>query len=197
MMRWHPIRNLGMGVLLALIVGGAIAQTGTEILLVKRPADLRDAPGDTARSMAPLAVQAQLTRLTARQGAWIQVRTTSGAVGWVHMFDVTTSSTQATGSNVATGALRGISNFFNRGSAQSATNTATSTIGIRGLGAEDIANAQPDLAALSQVDAMRQNAAQARKFGAEAPLSPRNVEPLPVPPDISATNTPGNPFKVP
>lgn len=196
-MQAHPLRALAMGVLLAVCASGAVAQAANEIVLVKRPAELRDGPGEAARSLTPLALQTPLTRLTARQGAWIQVRTAAGTTGWVHMFDVGASGASATGSNVATGALRSISNFFNRGSAQGATSTATSTVGIRGLGAEDIAHAQPNMAALSQVDAMRQNAAQARKFAADAQLKSHAITPLPAPVVAASADPQSNPFKVP
>lgn len=196
-MQAQPFRVVAMGMLLAISVSGAVAQTTDEIVRVKRPAELRVAPGETARSLAPLALQTPLTRLSARQGAWIQVRTATGTIGWVHMFDVGTSGAPATGSNVATGALRSISNFFNRGSAQGTTSTATSTVGIRGLGSEDIANAQPNLVALSQVDTMRQNAAQARKFAADAQLHSRVIAPLPIPAATENANTQSNSFKVP
>ena len=154
----------------------------SDALLIKRPAELRQAPGESAPSLQALPVQTAVTRLTARQGPWIQVKTADGTTGWVHMFDVGSSSAPATANSTATGALRGLTNFFNRGSAQNApTTTATSTVGIRGLGAEDIANAQPNLAALTQVEGMRLDAAQARKFAADAPLAVRAVDPLPVP----------------
>lgn len=154
----------------------------TEALLVKRAADLRDGPTATARSIAVLPAQTPVVRLPARQGAWMQVKTDSGQIGWVHMFDIGTAAPQSTAASTATGALRGLTNFFNRGSGQSGANTAaTSTIGIRGLGAEDIANAQPNLAALSQADALRMDAAQARKFAAEAPLTARSADLLPEP----------------
>ncbi len=185
------------GALLALAASCVVAQTTGDALLVKRGAELREAPGDAARSLAPLALQTPLTRLPARQGAWIQVRMANGTTGWVHMFDVGTGSAPSTTSNAATGALRGISNFFNRGSAQANTTTATSTVGIRGLGAEDIANAQPNLAALSQVDAMRQDATQARRFAANAALQIRIIEPLPAPPAPVAAGATSNRYQLP
>lgn len=164
----------------------------SDAVLVKRPAELREAPAPTARSLAPLAVQTPLTRLTARQGAWIQVRTATGTTGWVHMFDVVSASTPTPVSNTATGALRGLSNFFNRGAAQPAATTSTSTVGIRGLSGEDIANAQPNLAALSQAEGQRADAAQARRFAAEAPWAANTVAALPVPTPPAATNTNAN-----
>lgn len=185
------------GVLLVLAATCAVAQTSNDVVLVKRSAELREAPGDAARSLLPLPLQTPLTRLPARQGAWIQVRMANGTTGWVHMFDVGTSGAPSTASNAATGALRGISNFFNRGSAQANTTSATSTVGIRGLGAEDIANAQPNLAALSQVDSMRQDATQARRFATDAALQARAVEPLPAPPAPVAAGTPNNRYQIP
>ena len=87
---------------------------------------------------------------------------------------------QSSGSNAVTGALRGITGLFNR-SAGNPTTLPTSTIGIRGLGAEDIANAQPNPAAVSQMEALRLDETQARSFAAEAALSAIAVDPLPAP----------------
>jgi hypothetical protein len=158
----------------------AHAQPQGEAALIKREAQLRDAPGDSSRSLAPLPVQTPVTRLGDRQGAWIKVRTADGATGWVHMFDITSASAQS--ASTGAGALRSLSSFFNKGSAQAPGSTvATSTVGIRGLGAEDLANAQPNLAAVAQADANRANAAQARQFAGSASLSSRQVEPLPAP----------------
>lgn len=176
-------------------LAAAQAHAQTESVVVKRVTELREAPSATSASLATLAAQTLVNRRPTRQGAWIQVHTAAGVTGWVHMFDVSATSTSSAPSNTATGALRGLSNFFNRGSAQtSSTTTATSTVGIRGLTGEDIANAQPNLAALSHADGLRMDATQARRFAAEADLGAQAVEPLPVPPSpVAATpkeNTP-------
>lgn len=187
----HIRQVIGWGLLLlAVPITQAYAQS--DALLIRRSTELREGPAEASRSLASLATQTAITRLPARQGAWIQVRTAAGATGWVHMFDVGTTTTTAPAANTATGALRGLSNFFNRGSAQTASTTAaTSTVGIRGLTGEDIANAQPDLAALTQVEGLRQDANQARRFAAEAPLAARVVEPLPTPLPPAANGTEG------
>ena len=88
---------------------------------------------------------------------------------------------QSSGGNAVTGALRGITSLFNRGSAGNPATLPTSTIGIRGLGAEDLANAQPNPAAVGQMESLRLDEAQARSFAAEAALSPVIVQPLPAP----------------
>ena len=193
----HPRPSWFAAALLVLATNCVMAQTTGEALLVKRGAELRAAPGDSSRSLASLALQTPVTRLPARQGAWIQVRTANGTTGWVHMFDVGPAAATGTASNAATGALRGISNFFNRGSAQGNRSTATSTVGIRGLGAEDIANAQPNLAALSQVEALRIDANQARRFASDAALHARSIEPLPAPPAPAGAAGTTNRYQLP
>jgi hypothetical protein len=180
---------IGLGSLL-MASGSALAQT--EVVVIKRPAELRDAPGDAARALTALPVQTPVTRLGDRQGPWIKVRMADGAQGWVHMFDVSSASALAgagTG-NAGTSALRSISSFFNKGSTQAQGGTvATSTLGIRGLGAENLASAQPNVAAVAQADALRQDTAQARQFASASALASRSVEPLPVPAAPTASNT--------
>jgi hypothetical protein len=187
-------RAFTLTLLLTTWVAAAYAQS--DVLLIKRPAELRQAPGEHTPSVTALPLQTQVTRLTARQGAWIQVKTAAGLTGWVHMFDVGASSTPSAPANVAAGALRGLSNFFNRGSAQP-TNTATSTVGIRGLTGEDIANAQPNMTALAQIEGMRQDASQARRFAADAALVARVIDPLPTPAAPFANNTPDSTTRTP
>lgn len=166
-------------VLATLMSSTAFGQS--EDAISKRATDLRAGPGDTAPSVLAIAAETPLTRLPTRQGAWVQVRTASGQIGWIHMFDLGSASAPAAPSNAATGALRGLTNFFTRGSPTTKTTTATSTIGIRGLGAEDIAQAQPNLDGLAQVESFRQDATQARKFAAELSLQARKIDPLPAP----------------
>lgn len=190
-----PLRIL---LLTAAALSATLAQAQTDnTIQTKRAAELRQSPDDKSTSVASLPAQTVLTKTTLRVGPWIQVKTADAKTGWVHMFDVSaTGNAQAPTSNAATGALRGLSNFFSGGS-QRQTTTATSTVGIRGLGAEDIANATPNIAALTQVEALRQDAAQAKRFASDAPLSTREVDNLPEPappaPNNAQNNTGGLP----
>ncbi len=187
-------RHLAAGALAAALAMAAGQAGAQEQVLVKRPAELREAPGEGSRSLGALAVQTPVIRMGERQGPWIKVSTGAGTApgmtGWVHMFDVAAPGTPGQGGNAATGALRGITGFFNKGSAQAPANSlATSTVGIRGLGAEDIAGAQPNPAAVGRIEAMRMDAAQARQFAAEASLSSQAVDALPEPPRPRAPAT--------
>lgn len=177
--------------LLALALLGSLPAQAQDALVTKRQTTLREGPTDNAAAVATLPAQTALTRQPTRQGPWVQVKTAAGASGWIHLFDVGTATEQGSVASAATGALRGLSNLFNRGSAQNQnTSGTTATVGIRGLGAEDIANAQPNLAALAQAEGQRQDAAQAKRFAAEASLSPQAVEPLPVPAPPVPINAP-------
>ena len=175
-----------------LLPGSAAAQQA-ESAMLKRAAELRDAPADTGRSLAALPAQEPVSRMGARQGAWIQVQTRGGITGWVHMFDVGPAglgggagTSTPSGGNVLTGGLRGISNMLGGGSPLPPPRVSTSTIGIRGLEAEDLARAQPNLNAVTQMEQLRQDEASARQFAAEAPLAAATVPALSAPARMSS-----------
>ena len=77
------------------------------------------------------------------------------------------------------------------GSASSGTIVPTTTVGIRGLSAEDIAQAQPNAEAVAQMEALRQSEAQARAFASGATLVSQTVTPLPSPPAPSNASMAG------
>lgn len=162
------------------ILASAAAAWAQDAAIVKRATELRESPSETAASVAPLAKDAPLSRTNERQGAWVKVRTPQGQTGWLHMFDVGTAtgaSTNAGSGNAASSGMRGLGGLFG-GSSGASTTTATSTAGIRGLGAEDIANAQPNPAAVTQAEGLRVSADQARQFASSAALNAREVPAL-------------------
>ncbi|HZY17445.1 MAG TPA: SH3 domain-containing protein [Ramlibacter sp.] len=154
-----------------------VAHAQEEPAVVRRATELREAPGESGRSVAPLPADTAVTRLGDRQGPWIKVRTGAGAAGWVHLFDI---GPAGGGGNLASNALRSVTSLFSRPAAQRTT-TSTSTIGIRGLGAEDLAQAQPDAAAVARMEALRLGEPQARQFARDAALKAVAVDPLPEP----------------
>ena len=125
------------------------AQAQSDPGILRRAAELRESPAPTAASLVALPAQASVTRLAGRQGAWIQVRTAAGVTGWVHLFDVgspgspTTAPAQG-GAPSGSSALRGLTSLLTGGGASGGTTVPTTTVGIRGLSAEDIAQAQPN-----------------------------------------------------
>ena len=153
----------------------ALAQN-TEAAITKRATELRETPGDSGRSLAALPAQAPITRLGERQGPWLRVRSEAGATGWLHLFDVGPAVGAASGATA--GALRGVTNLV---AGPTNTTVPTSTIGMRGLSAEDLARAQPNPAAVRQMEGLRQDEAQARDFASSAALRAVPVDPLPAP----------------
>jgi hypothetical protein len=55
--------------------------TTAEAVIVKRDTQLRESPLESAPALAPLAAKTQVTRLLARSGPWIEVRTGQGVTG--------------------------------------------------------------------------------------------------------------------
>lgn len=176
---------LHRGALAAWLACGALAPWAgahaQEAAVVKRATQLRETPADNGASVAALEANTVVTRTAERKGPWTRVSTAQGATGWVHMFDLgpqSGSAAPSTGAapSAATSGLRGLGGLF--GGTSGSTVTATSTVGIRGLGAEDIANAQPNPAAVGQAEGLRVNADQARQFASAAALKPRDVPAL-------------------
>lgn len=168
---------------IACTIGAASsAMAQSDSLWVKRTTELRQTPDPASASLGTLAAQSAVTRMPARQGAWIQVKTPAGKTGWIHMFDASVSTAPSAAATTTAGALRGFTNFLSGGGPTRSISNSTATAGIRGLDAEDIANAQPNLAALSKAEGLRQNAEQALQFAQDISVERRSIDPLPVPP---------------
>jgi len=185
----HSVPRAGFCAALILALASPLALAQGEAAVTQRATDLREGPADSGRSLASLPAQSPLTRLGERQGPWVRVRTDAGATGWLHLFDVGPAS--GTGSKLASSALRGVTSLFAKGGPSTAITVPTSTIGVRGLSAEDLAKAQPNPAAVGQMEAFRQNESQARAFAGAAALQAVAVDPLPAPPR-PATGSPGS-----
>ena len=159
-----------------------IGATSADTLVTKRVALLREEPSESSRSLQTLPLRSPVLRLGDKQGPWIKVRLDDASQGWVHMFDVTLPESASNAGSTGTGILRSVTGFFNRGSTQSRnSNVATSTIGIRGLTAQDIASATPNPQALQQAESFRLDAGQANQFASSARLSRKFVNALPTP----------------
>lgn len=174
---WLHRGSLAAALALALLAVPAQAQQDAAVL--KRATELREGPAQTSASLGALAADSSVARTGERKGSWVKVRTPQGAAGWVHMFDLGAQAGAAPASGGATSGLRSLGGLFG---GSGSTTTATSTVGIRGLGAEDIANAQPNPTAVRDAEKMRVSAEQAQRFASASALRTQRVEPLPEPP---------------
>lgn len=182
--------------LVFLLLPAAWAQ---EAAVTRRATELRATPSDQGASVASLPAQSPVTRTDERKGPWVQVRTGAGATGWVHLFDlgpaggVTATASSDGGGNVVSGALRGMGSLFGGGS----KTTTSTTAGIRGLGAEDLAQAQPDGAAVKRMEALRASDADAKSFASRSAWRPVAVEALPVPASVPRGSVTSDPSRNP
>jgi hypothetical protein len=174
---WLHRGSLAAALALALLAVPAQAQQDAAVL--KRATELREGPAQTSASLGALAADSSVARTGERKGSWVKVRTPQGAAGWVHMFDLGAQAGTAPASGGATSGLRSLGGLFG---GSGSTTTATSTVGIRGLGAEDIANAQPNPTAVRDAEKLRVSAEQAQRFASASALRTQRVEPLPEPP---------------
>jgi hypothetical protein len=191
---WIEVRMIRIALrhalcVVALMAGLPQAAWAQEAAVTRRAIELRDAPADSGRALASLPAQAAVTRTAERKGPWVQVRTADGATGWVHLFDIGPAGAPAeSGGGGGGGALRGVTSLFG---GTRATQTG-GTAGIRGLEAQDIANANPNPAAVTQMEALRQGEGEARAFADRVALRPVAVDPLPSPSASRTSVQPGS-----
>ncbi len=175
MSAWRWLGMIWVGLLALAASPWAQAQ---ETFTVKREVELRETPQANAKA-TKLPADTTVTRLDERQGPFRRVRTRDGKTGWLHMFDIgspaaSTTAASGGGSNV----LRGLGSMFAR---PSSTTVSTTTVGIRGLDANDIANAQPNVSAVTTAEGLRVSATDAQQFAAQSSLRAQTVDDLPIP----------------
>ncbi len=160
------LRRLVAGLLLVLPASLLAADPAT----LSRVDALRDKPFADAKVVVSLAKGAKVDIL-ARNGGWYQVK--SGTkTGWVRMLSVRRSTAPA-GSNVA-----GLASVA---SGRAGTGTVSTTTGVRGLDAQELATAAFNEAQVAKAEGYRISRADADAFARTGKLVVRDVKPLPAP----------------
>ncbi|MDP2246493.1 MAG: SH3 domain-containing protein [Nitrosomonadales bacterium] len=134
-------------------------------------ADLKQHPFSDAPTITNLASDTEL-EVIKRQGGWMQVK--SGAnEGWLKMTAVklgTGAATQGKGGG-------GLGTLFNLATTgRSGSSGVTVTTGIRGLGQEELKNAQPDHAAVQKMETFVGARNEAASFASGGKLQAQKVE---------------------
>lgn len=150
--------------LLLLLPALCLAEPATAI----RATELRAAPATDAAVVAPLAESARVDVLE-RKGGWTRVRTAAGAEGWVRMLAL-----RHAGGGEAKQGDSGIVQLLNV--ARSGTSGTQVTTGVRGLDAEQLANAKPNAAELQKMQGYAAGKDAAAGFAASGRLQPQRVE---------------------
>jgi hypothetical protein len=147
----------------ALACGAALADPATTLA----PTSLRAQPFADAAVTASLPGEAAV-EIVSRQGGWYQVKTASGN-GWVRLSSL----------RLPAEATRGTTAVAYIGSGRASATGAVATTGVRGLSEADIANAQPNYAALDQLGNYAATAPTATDFAAQGGLKSTQVADLP------------------
>jgi hypothetical protein len=141
----------------------ALAEAGTVI----RATDLKQEPASDAATVAALAEQTAVEVLERKSG-WIRVKAASGE-GWVRMLAL-----RLGGATAAKPGASGLSQMFNV--ARTGTSGTQVTTGVRGLDAEQIANAQPNPAELAKLEKFAADRDAAAGFATQGKLSATAVD---------------------
>jgi hypothetical protein len=136
----------------------ALAEAGTVI----RATDLKQEPASDSATVAALAEQTAVEVLERKSG-WIRVKAASGE-GWVRMLAL-----RLGGATAAKPGASGLSQMFNV--ARTGTSGTQVTTGVRGLDAEQIANAQPNPAELAKLEKFAADRDAAAGFATQGKLS--------------------------
>ena len=133
---------------------------------VIRATELRSAPATDATLVAPLPESAQVEALE-RKGGWTRVKA-GGAEGWVRMLAL-----RYAGGGTAKQGDSGIVQLLNV--ARSGTSGTQVTTGVRGLDAEQLANARPNAAELQKMQGYAASRDAAAGFAASGKLRAQSV----------------------
>jgi hypothetical protein len=140
--------------------------TLAEPATVIRATDLKQAPATDAATVAALAENTAVEALE-RKGGWTRVKAQAGE-GWVRMLAL-----RFGGAAPKPGAS-GASQLFNV--ARTGTSGTQVTTGVRGLDAEQLANAQPNPAELAKLQNFAADRDAAASFAAQGKLDAKAVD---------------------
>ena len=138
-----------------------------EAATVIRATELKRAPATDAASAGQLAENAKVDALE-RQGGWTRVKAPGGAEGWVRMLAL-----RYEGGAAARQGDSGIAQALNV--ARSGTSGTQVTTGVRGLDAEQLANARPNPAEVKKLERYSVGKDAAAAFAERGPLRAQQV----------------------
>jgi len=174
-------RSLLLGALLLLTLGVVQADTGSAAQTVVA-GNLNDGPYSDANVVTAVPVNTSVN-IIERQGGWYHVKLASGQDGWMPMTSLElgnpsgASTTAASNNSSSSSGWTSWFSLFESG--RSGASGTTATTGVRGLNTGDIANAQPNPAAVAELDQWTMKPADATAFAQQLPLKAVKVDYLP------------------
>ena len=135
---------------------------------VMRATELKQQPATDAPAAGQLAENAKVDALE-RRGGWTRVKAEGGAEGWVRMLAL-----RYAGAGEAKRGNAGIAQMLNV--ARSGTSGTQVTTGVRGLDAEQLANAKPNAGELKKMENYAASKDNAEGFAAKGKLRAQRVD---------------------
>ncbi len=139
---------------------------GAEPATVIRATELKQDPASDAAAVAALAENTAVEALE-RKGGWTRVKA-GGAEGWVRMLSLRYGAAAAKPGDT------GVTQLFNV--ARTGASGTQATTGVRGLDAQQLANARPNPAELAKLQGFAAERSAAAGFAAEGALAATPVE---------------------
>jgi uncharacterized protein YraI len=133
---------------------------------VIRATELRQEPASDSPAVAALAENAAV-EVIERKGGWTRVKA-AGSEGWVRMLSL------RYGAGAAKSGDTGVSQLFSV--ARSGTSGTQVTTGVRGLDAQQLANAQPNPAELAKLQDFASDRDAAAGFAGKGTLTAKQVD---------------------
>jgi hypothetical protein len=135
---------------------------------VIRATEMKQQPATDAAAAGQLAENAKVDALE-RRGGWTRVKAGGGAEGWVRMLAL-----RYAGAGEAKQGDSGVAQLLNV--ARSGTSGTQVTTGVRGLDADQLANARPNAAELRKMEGYAARRDGAESFAAKGNLSAQRVD---------------------
>jgi len=148
-----------------LLLVPALATAGPATAI--RPTEIRKEPHFDSVALARLAEGATVDALE-RRGGWRRVKDANGTEGWVRLFMLRHS-----GAGAARAGDSGILSAINV--ARTGSSGRQVTTGVRGLDAEQLANAKPNAAELKKLQGYAASRDDAARFAAQGELAAQRV----------------------
>jgi hypothetical protein len=158
---------------LSCLVLAAWAANAQEQAFTNRATELKDKASADARTVATLPENTAV-KVLGRGGQWTQVEAEAQR-GWLRVFHLRFPSAVETSSSASGGALSGLTGVLGFGR-QTAKPSTVATTGIRGLTAEDFANASPDTEALRRLQSFRADKGSAERFARDGKLVAQQID---------------------
>ena len=176
-------RAVRVAILVLCWCGFTQAVMGAETGLLTRKSDIQEQPSMKSSSIGEVPAGTPVSVLQ-RQGVWFEVAVKGSSMkGWVrfsrvkmtaHKADKATTSAAGGSTNALANLARSATGVFAYGGRNSQPD-GVSTIGIRGLQAQDLANAAPNPAARREMESHRATQQQADLYAKVASLRPQQV----------------------